>query len=466
MINKYSAVFTDEINDTLTKHLARKDLQEDICFALYQPSTGSHRLSGIIFKVLLPYSGERQVHGNASFNPEYYERVLNEALKHECGIAMLHSHPRANSWQSLSQPDYEAESSLSSSIYVATNLPLIGLTLSGNTNFWSARFWFRTKPRTWEPTHCENVRIVGDFLKPSFCPKIKPDIFFGDELNRTIHAWGEKLQQKLTKLRIGIVGLGSVGQLIAECLSRMGMTDLVFIDFDNVEIFNLDRTIHAYGEHVKVKQNKAILAEKNAYRSSTAPDMDVITIPKAIQYSEAYKTALDCDLIFSGVDKPLARSVLNFISYAHLISVIDGGIDCSQLNNGHIRSADWGIFTIGPGKRCLACHNQYSPGHVSLERDGMLDDPSYISSLPKDSPLRKRENVLPFSMALAGLEVQKLIHLVSDFSFQAPSTERYSFPSSICETEQNKICKPNCSFTQLIARGDSAGDPGILRSDQ
>jgi len=462
MNNKYSAAFTDEINDTLVKHLARKDLQEDICFALYQPSTGNQRFSAIVFKVLLPNKGERQVHGNVSFNPEYYERVLDEALKYECGVAMLHSHPLAKSWQSLSQPDHDAESTLSSSIYSATNLPLIGLTLSGKSKFWSARFWFRTKPHTWEPSYCENVRVVGAFLRPSFCPQIKPDIIFGDQLNRTIHAWGEQLQQKLTKLRIGIVGLGSVGQLIAECLSRMGMSDLVFIDFDGIEIYNLDRTIHAYDEHVNTNQNKAVLAAENAHRSSTSPDFEVQTVTKAIQYSEAYKTALDCDVIFSGVDKPLARSILNSISYAHLISVIDGGIDCSQINNGHIRSADWGVFTVGPGKCCLACHKQYNPGHVSLERGGMLDDPSYISSLPKDSPLRRRENVLPFSMTLAGLEVQKLIHLVGDFSLPAPDVERYSFPSSGTEVTHKSTCEPNCSFEQLTAKGDSAGTPGIL----
>lgn len=462
MTQKYSAAFTEEINDSLTNHLARKDLQEDICFALYHPSSGAQRFSALIFKVLLPREGERQVHGNASFNPEYYERVLDEALKHNCGIAMLHSHPLAVSWQPLSPPDYDAESALSSSIFAATNLPLLGLTLSGKSKFWSARFWFRTKPHTWEPSFCGNVRVVGEFLSPSFCPKIKPDIIFGDELNRTIHAWGEELQQKLAKLRIGIVGLGSVGQLIAECLSRMGMSDLVFIDFDTIEIFNLDRTINAYPEHVKIQQNKAVLAAQSAYRSSTAPNFSALPITRAIQHSEAYRTALDCDVLFSGVDKPLARSILNHISYAHLIPVIDGGIDCSQKKNGHLRSADWGVFTVGPGKRCLACHGQYNPGHVSLERDGMLDDLSYVSSLPLDSPLRKRENVLPFSMTLAGLEVQKLIHLVSDFGIQAPHAERYSFPSSETDTDYDSICEPNCSFEQLTSKGDSADLPGII----
>lgn len=460
--NTYSVAFTEEIHQGLVNHLNRPDGQEDLCFALYNPSSGHQRFSALIFKILLPNKDEHQVHGNASFNPSYFERALDEALKHNCGLALLHSHPEAVTWQTLSGPDYSAETELGSAIYSATNLPLAGLTLSGNSLFWSARLWFKTRPKTWEPHDCETVRVIGQNLKPSYCPRLKPEINFGDELNRTIHAWGEELQQNLSRLRIGIVGLGSVGQMIAECLSRMGMSNLVFIDFDNIEKYNLDRTLHAYSEHAETKQSKAILAELNSYRSATSPKFSAQHVMKGIHHIDGYEKALDCDVIFSGVDKPLGRSIINFISYAHLIPVIDGGIDCSQKSDGNIRSADWGVFTVGPNKKCLACHEQYNPGHVGLERDGLLEDPSYISSLPENSPLKKRANVFPFSMALASLEVQKLIHLVSKLGFSPADMERYSFPSSDSETKNYSSCKPNCSFSKIVAQGDTANKPELV----
>lgn len=457
----FSAAFTEDIDGELTGHLIREDAQEDLCFALYHPSTGAKRFSAIVFKVLLPEGADRQVHGTASFNPTYFERALDEALSNDCGIALLHTHPGASGWQSLSLLDHEAEFGLSRAVSAATGLPLLGLTLSGRTKFWSARLWNRTEHNDYKPFDCEVVRVVGKFLRLSYCPKLRPNFEFGDQLDRTIHAWGHELQQTVSKLRIGIVGLGSVGQMVAEALARIGVSNVTYIDFDIIENVNRDRTLHAYHEHARMRIPKVVLAAEASGRSSTAPDIEITHVTKGINKTDGYRAALDCDVLFSCVDRPLARSILNFISYAHLIPVIDGGIDCTQVTSGAIRSADWGAFTVGPQRRCLACHKQYDPAHVSLERDGSLDDPSYISSLPPDSPLRKSANVFPFSMALAALEVQKLIQLVAELSLASPDEERYSFPSSIANARTYQGCESNCSFAKLPGQGDSAGDPGI-----
>ena len=49
---------------------------------------------------------------------------------------------------------------------------------------------------------------------------------------------------------IGIIGLGSVGSMVAEALARMGMEKFVLIDFDKVEPHNLDRLVGATNDDI------------------------------------------------------------------------------------------------------------------------------------------------------------------------------------------------------------------------
>lgn len=456
----YSVALTETVNTELTDHLLRSDGQEDLCFALYNPSRGSTRLSALIDEVLLPRPEDREVHGNASFTPEYVERALEAALQNEQGIALLHSHPLASDWQPMSHDDRVAEQGLAGTVYGATDLPLVGLTLSGETGFWSGRVWTSTQPREWKANDCESVRVVGNQLSPYFCPRERKSSNSTKALDRTVHAWGEDFHRTLTRLRLGVVGLGSVGSLVSESLARMGFRDVLLVDFDEIRNVNLDRTTNAYPAHARTGQNKVQVAGAAANRCATNPNFEAKLVTRGIQDEAAYRAALDCDVLFSCVDRPLARSILNFTAYTHLIPVIDGGIHCSRKTEGTLRSADWGTFVVGPSRRCLQCHGQYDPGLVQVEREGLLEDPDYVEALPDDSPFKQRQNVFAFSMALASKEVLKLAHLVGAFSgIPAPGTERYSFPSSMGELE-NESCSDTCLYPGLTAQGEHGGHPG------
>ena len=156
---KYSVVIEESVNDVLKNHLIRSDHQEDLCFALYSKATGIRRISGVINKVILPDNSDRNVHGNVSFNSNYFDKVTQMALTCHKGIVFIHSHP-GNGWQSMSADDIMAEKMLAPRVKAVTNLPLIGMTI-GNDGAWSARFWNKTHPKTYQCDFCESVRVVG-----------------------------------------------------------------------------------------------------------------------------------------------------------------------------------------------------------------------------------------------------------------------------------------------------------------
>ena len=339
---RFDAALTNDAHSTSSQHLLqhyrREALQEDLCFALWRPSTGRERLTALIDEVILPEDGERLLHGNASFQPSYLARALALARRKGTGLALMHSHPGPG-WQGMSEADIEAERDVLAYPAGATGLPLVGLTI-GVDGTWSARFWERTGDqmrRRW----CEKTRVVGSgSYQLHFDDKRVPAPPRREILRRTFDTWGLEAQNKIARLHVGIVGLGSVGCLVAEAIARMGVGRVTLIDPDRVEEHNLDRLL--YGTVRDIGRLKVDVAADAMRRNATASKIDITALSLSVHQRSAYEHVLDCDIIFSCVDRPVARDVLNFVSQAHMIPVVDGGVAVEfDVANGRLFSTHW-----------------------------------------------------------------------------------------------------------------------------
>ena len=469
-MTQYEVAFTSEANRTATEHLLGHFnsgvCQEDLCFALWCPSTGDKKVTALIDHVILPARGDRNLHSNASFNPEYLMRAVEEARRHEAGLAFMHSHP-GKGWQDLSGPDTKAERDVIAYPAQATGYPLLGMTVGGDGH-WSARFWEKKttvirRPwwRFWERDAEETT------MNKEWCPKVRvvnPEsyrIHFNDSiarpperreiLKRTYDSWGAETQNTISRLHVGIVGLGSVGCIVAESMARIGVSNVTLIDADKVKQHNLDRFL--YGTERTIGKLKVLLAKERMQQHATTDKIQIRAIPLPIQDGKAYKAVLDCDIIFSCVDRPIPRDVLNFIANAHLIPVIDGGIAIESDTQKSLSSAHWRSHIITPYHQCLRCNGQYNSGMVSVERDGSLDDPSYISNLPADARTGN-QNVFPFSLATASMMVNMMLrHLIAAEWWPPVKQQDYQFV--LGETRIiNEQCAPQCEFTKRRAIGD------------
>lgn len=447
----YSVALTSEVDLVAQNHLIRKDGQEDLCFALWNPSTGEKRTTAILTELILPQEGEREVHGNVAFLPNYFERVIGIALDNNAGIAFMHSHP-ANGWQDMSSDDFSTEQSIAAAVKGATGLPLVGMTIAFDGS-WSARFWEKSKPHTYTRQWCATTRVIGDALRITYADHILPPPKFRERLRRTISAWGNEKQQNLARMKVGVVGVGSVGSIVAETLARMGIAHIKLIDFDIVEEVNLDRLLNVTEKDIgkpKIQPVGSVIR-----KSSTSENIEVEEIPFSIVEKEGFRSALDCDVLFSCVDRPWPRSVLNLIAYAHLIPVIDGGISIQTLANGKLQGADWKAHIISPSHRCLECLEQYMPEDVQLEREGYLDNPTYINSLDQDHHLRRNENVFGFSINLASLEIlQMLSMIIAPLGISNNGEFLYHFVTGTLDIVSDKSCNKNCIYQAIIGNGD------------
>ncbi|MBK9726292.1 MAG: ThiF family adenylyltransferase [Actinomycetales bacterium] len=442
---------SETVHAELAAHLLRCDRQEDICLATYVPSTGATRTTRIIATVELPHEGEREVHGNATITGGYVLRVAGEAARANRGVVLLHSHPGGRGWQAMSAPDADCESSYAELVRQLTGLPLVGMTLAGDET-WSARVWIDGTAR-W----AGSVRRVGPTTATSWNAELVPAKVDERSQARTIAAWGEDLHRDITRLRVLVVGVGSVGLDIVQRLAATGLFEIGVMDYDHVEELNRDRMIGATRRDARLHRRKIDVAARLARQAATAPSVTVHLHPESICTATGLTAALDYDVIFSCVDRPWPRAVLNAIAYSDLIPVIDGGIAIDTLPNGGMRGATRRAQTVVPGRPCLSCSGQISMAEVSLEMSGDLDDPEYIRRAGRE-PVSGRPNVAALCAGVSASQLEQFVSLVTRPGGQpVPGPLRFSLAAHHLEHLAHAT-QPYCPAEESVALGDDRVD--------
>jgi len=208
------------------------------------------------------------------------------------------------------------------------------------------------------------------------------------------------------RLRVGVIGGGSVGSGVAEILSRIGVGELYVMDYDFVKKHNLDRLLHATQKDAEKRVNKAKLLCKRITESATTKDFKCTPYDKtSVVEEEGYRLVLDCDVLFSCVDRPWPRQVLNHIAYTCLEPVVDGGVSFKLREDHRLIHGMFRAQTVGPERACLNCLGGYDPGLVQQDREGSLEDPAYIEQLRRVGKELQHENIMSFSLGLAALEM-------------------------------------------------------------
>lgn len=137
----------------------------------------------------------------------------------------------------------------------------------------------------------------------------------------------------LKKLHIAIIGCGGTGANVALCLANSGVSELTLIDFDLLDITNLNRQF-AYdsddiGEY-KVKQLNEKLLKLN-------PNLKINIFTKKINHSTDLKILpKDIEFIVAAIDTPAIKSSIYIVEYALDIGtpVILGAVGYDSLSAG------------------------------------------------------------------------------------------------------------------------------------
>ena len=448
-----SVAMTAATENALLSQSVRLDAQEDLCLAAYRPSTGKTRVSALINSVIPPEPGDRFVHGNATVTGEYILRAIGIAQSNESGLVLLHSHPGADKWQFMSEPDRETESSYAHLVREMTGFPLVGMTLATGDQTWSARHWNIGVGKQVDCRHSTNVRVIGDRFAVSWNDVLRPAPQPTQRQLRTVSAWGEQCQADLARRRVLVVGAGSVGLDVIARLAASGLCHITVMDFDVVQYHNLDRLIRAKPSDARLVRPKVFVAQREATSAATAEQARVDVSDLSICEPEGLQLALDHDLIFSCVDRPWPRAILNSLAYSDFIPVIDGGIGIDTFDDGRMRNATWRSHVIRPKRPCMSCNRQLDLGQIIPDIQGLLEDPKYIADSGR-SNVPTNQNVAPLSVSVAAsLLAQYVSFSVAPAGLGDPGPLRYALSSHFLE-RLDHVTRPHCP----VELGEGAGD--------
>jgi molybdopterin/thiamine biosynthesis adenylyltransferase len=236
-------------------------------------------------------------------------------------------------------------------------------------------------------------------------------------------------------------------------LAATGITHVGVMDFDTVKEHNLDRMIGATPDDALVGRRKIDVALREMTRAATASHPEFAIHDQDITTPDGQASALDYDVIFSCVDRPYPRAILNQLAYTDLIPVIDGGIVIDTLTNGAIRNATVRVHTLTPGTPCMQCIGQIDGADVALDRQGLLDDPEYIVAAGRTQPAR--QNVAVLSVGVTSGLLGQFVSLVA-----SPGGRGVSAPlrlSLATHTLEHLIAetKPHCPYEGGMCSGDA-----------
>jgi hypothetical protein len=147
--------------------------------------------------------------------------------------------------------------------------------------------------------------------------------------------------------------------------------------------------------------------------------------------------------------------VLNQIAYTDLVPVIDGGISIDVFEDGNgMRTATWRSHVIRPGRPCLVCNEQVDLSDVSLDIQGLLDDPTYIAGAGRQSH-KTGQNVALLSVSAAASVLAQFVSLnVAPGGLGDPGPLQYLLSTHTLEHLAADSSRPNCPFEHAESAGD------------
>ena len=172
-------------------------------------------------------------------------------------------------------------------------------------------------------------------------------------------------QEKLNNAKVAIAGLGGLSSNIAVALARIGVGHLHLIDFDKVDISNLNRQ-HYFISHLNKYKTQALAEQLQMIN----PYLNIVTDCIKVTEDNIFSLFKDEDIICEAFDVPenkamLVNKVLELFPEKYIISG-SGMAGFGHSNEIHTRKVMGKFYICGDEKTALSNENSLMAPRVAI----------------------------------------------------------------------------------------------------
>jgi len=473
---EWTLTFQNDLFIRLQSHLFPGDADEHGAIIKAGIQRGSSGTRLLVREVVLAQDGIDFVPGTEGYRMltgEFVTKNIVQCRNEGLVYLAVHNHGGSNSVGFSSDDLASHERGYSALLDIIDGPPVGALVFAENAV--AGRIWL-------SPTNIielNSARIIGPSIRYLY-PKPQPmPMGRFEDYDRQSRMFGDRGQELLSRLTVGIIGVGGVGSLLVEFLARLGVGGFVLVDPDRIESTNLPRVtgatrfdamtfftksdrpewIRRIGRRLslpKVKIMKRLIYRANSRARVEVIHGDFVDHKVASQF-------LKCDYLFNAADSYQARLVFNAIVHAYLIPGVDLGtkvpVDSKTGAVGEVRTV---VHPVSSSRGCLLCNGFIPRNRLQQEMETPTErqNQRYIEDENVSAP-----SVITLNAIAASHAVNDFLFSVTGLTYDDSKTGYLQFlPRSrriVHETPRKDEACPHCSTQKhgLFALGDKATLP-------
>lgn len=220
---------------------------------------------------------------------------------------------------------------------------------------------------------------------------------------RTIQLIGKDSFDALQRTRVILFGVGGVGGWCAETLLRTGIGSLSIVDFDRVDITNINRQVVAI--HKNIGESKVIEMQKHLLNIVPTADIQTIECEYNIDTADTFDLK-QYDIVIDAIDMIECKALLLHRATQAGCKVYSSMGAGRKINPQNIRTAEFWKVKGCPLARALRTH---------MRKNNLLPF-SHINCVYSEEIASEHGTIAPvvgvFGMTLAAMVIEDIIHSV------------------------------------------------------